>query len=599
MSYRRSIAIFTLLVAGPAIGADSFEQRFELARVLTWKTESRARGVEDLRALVAERPDAVEPRFELARVLTWSPETRAEGVGMLRQLHAERPASAEFAETLAEVLSWDAATRAESIEILRGVVAREPERASASMALAQVLAWSPATRDEAEAIYRDALAKDPDSVEAKVGLARLLSWRGDLEASTSYYREALRHSPSDAAAATGLAEVQGWSGRPLASLDTLDEITGADQSAEVRRARGAAYASLGMPGKARDEYEAALALDPSDNTSRLAAQDLETKMRPRITVGGGGFTESGDPGTDRLEMVAIPVTFEMGIGGNLTLAIVGARGSFENDLGTTRTTSYGAGISGALGRRVKLWSRFQQNDLDVADSEWTADVDLAFAVTDRVELRAGGARTLLFDSRLSAVGETTASTLYGPAVLESASVGATVRIGTHWDVVATASSGTIAGTGFLDNDRTTLYGGFGRTFAIGHGWLRAGASFYRMEHDLDLSGFPQTDLGGDGVTTRGIGGYFSPFEFTNAMVRVDAAFPAGDKVRFRLSGAVGQQSAEDVFSDGSSDETSSEAMLGMAWRIHPRVSMDVEVGRMDVASAFDRTRATMGWTFGF
>jgi hypothetical protein len=33
--------------------------------------------------------------------------------------------------------------------------------------------------------------------------------------------------------------------------------------------------------------------------------------------------------------------------------------------------------------------------------------------------------------------------------------------------------------------------------------------------------------------------------------------------------------------------------------MHPHVSMDVEVGRMDVAGAFDRTRAALGWTFGF
>jgi tetratricopeptide (TPR) repeat protein len=591
------LASLALLAARGSLAADGFDERLAEARQLTWKTQSRERGVADLRKLASERPGAVEPRLELAKVLTWTPATRGEGVAMLRQLHAEQPLASEVTESLAEVLSWDPSTREESIRMLRDVVSLEPERASASLKLAGILAWDPAARSEAETIYRDVLAKDPESAPAKVGLARLLSWRGDLGTSTSYYREALRHDPSDAAAATGLAEIQGWTGRPLASLDTLEGIAGT-QSADVRRARAAAYESLGMARTAKREYEAALALDPADSASRKAVQDLEWKLRPRITVGGAGFTESGDPATDKLETTAIPVALEMGIGANLTLAIVGGRGSFENDLGTTQTTSYGAGISGPIGRHVKLWTRFQQNDLDVADSEWTADADLAFLVSDRVELRIGGERDLMLDSRLSAVGEVTSGTLYGPAVYEGWNAGATVRIGAHWDVVATATSGTIGGTGFADNDRRTWYGGFGRTFAVGRGWLRAGAAFYEMEHDLDLGGFPQTDLGGDGLTTRGVGGYFSPFDFTNAMVRLDGAFPAGDKVRFRLAGAVGRQKVDDVFSTGE-DDTSSEVTLGMTWRMHPHVSMDVEVGRMDVAGAFDRTRAALGWTFGF
>jgi len=599
MKYRGVVILsIALLGAGRALAGDGFDERLDQARQLTWKTQSRDQGVAGLRQLVAEKPDAVEPRLELARVLTWSVPTRPEGIGMLRQLHAEHPEASEVSETLAEVLSWDPATRADSIAMLREVVAREPERASASLELAQCLSWTPATRAEAESIYRAMLKKDPDSTPAKLGLAKLLSWKGDLEGSTGYYREALRHDPTDAAAATGLAEVEGWSGRPLASLATLEGIPGGEASPDVRRARGAAYENLGMAGSARKEYDAALALDPTDTASRKAVQDLEAKLGPRITVGGAGFTESGDPATDKLEMSAIPVAFEMGIGGNLTLAVTGARGSFENDLGTTHTTSYGAGISGALGPRVKLWTKAQQNDLDVADSEWTADADLAFAVSDRLELRVGGERDLLLDSRLSAVGEVTAGTVYGPAVYEGFDLGASVRIGTHWDAVATAASGTISGTGMLDNDRTAYFAGFGRTFSVGRGWIRAGATFYRMEHDLDLGGFPQTDLGGDGVVTRGVGGYFSPFEFTNAMVRADASFPAGDKVRFRLAGAVGRQQVDDVFSTGTED-TSSEATLGMSWRIHPRISMDVEVGRMDVAGAFDRTRAALGWTFGF
>jgi tetratricopeptide (TPR) repeat protein len=603
MKTRRSVStvatMLAALAAATALAADGFGDRLDQARRQTWSVDSREQGVAGLRELIAERPDAFEPRLELARVLTWSPSTRGEGVTGLRGLLRERPESPEVIEPLAEVLSWDEHSRGEAVRMLRDLNTKPVARPSGKLVLAEILSWSLDTREEAEKIYRDVLASEPGSVRATVGLARVRSWQGDFGASMRGYEAALRLDPADPQATAGLALVQGWTGRPLASLRTLDQAPAKEAaSQEGLRARGDAYASLGMPSKAMEQYRSYLAIDPTDASAQKAVQELESRLRPTLHVGGEGSTESGDPVTSKVETTAVPVSFHFGIGGDLALAISAEGGSYRNDSGSTKTVSLGAGLEGAFGPHVRIASEIARTGFDQAADEWTGRIDLRIAPVDRVELRVGAERELLLDSRMSAAGETIDGILYGPASRDNVFAGATVRIGKAWDVSAIGAKGTIDGTEIASNDRRTLYGGVGRAFRIGSGWLRAGATWYRMEDDLDLGGFPQTDLAGDGVTTRGVGGYFSPFSFTNRMVRIDAAFPAGSRVRVTLGGAIGRQSVRDTLTEGSED-TSSEASLGLAWKVHERVTMRARIERQNVAAAFDRTRAGLEWVFAF
>src|SRR5215467_7827766 len=106
MKLHRPVSVLVagfLLLSGSIHAGDEFADRFEQARRLTWKQESREQGIDGLKRLVAERPAAFEPRLELARALTWSPATRADGVAALERLLAERPQATEVIEPLAEV----------------------------------------------------------------------------------------------------------------------------------------------------------------------------------------------------------------------------------------------------------------------------------------------------------------------------------------------------------------------------------------------------------------------------------------------------------------------------------------------------------------
>ena len=96
-----------------------------------------------------------------------------------------------------------------------------------------------------------------------------------------------------------------------------------------------------------------------------------------------------------------------------------------------------------------------------------------------------------------------------------------------------------------------------------------------------------------------MGGYFSPSRFLNQMIRLEAAWPAGDRIRFNAGGGLGRQQVEDTLSRDPDSSTSSDAHVDMSFRVGARLTLRAELGRQDVASAFDRTRAGIHllWSF--
>jgi hypothetical protein len=346
------------------------------------------------------------------------------------------------------------------------------------------------------------------------------------------------------------------------------------------------------------EYESILAADPEDAAARRASEDLRARLRPTLHVGGLFSTESGDPRTSEVEVTTVPVSFLWHPTGDLAISLEAEAGTYRNDLGSTRDLAYGVGVEAPLGRHVAVSSEIVRHDIEQTSEEWTGEVALRIAPADRVELRLGGRRSLLIDSRLSATGESIGGTLYGPAVRDDVHLGTSVRIGKAWDLQSGASRGSIGGTNLRDNDRETLFAGFGRTFRIRSARLRVGYSYFRLRNDLDLGGFPPGDLGGDGRTTRGVGGYFSPFDFNNQMVRLDATWSAGDRIHLYAAAAIGRQEVQDVLTTGSEDR-SSEAAFSVAWRAGKRVTIELRAEHQDVAAAFERTRIGLDWSCAF
>jgi tetratricopeptide (TPR) repeat protein len=536
------------------------------------------------------RPD----QFEDARRLTWDSSTRQQGIAALRSLVADHPGRLDMREALAEVLTWREKTRPEGIQLLESVLAEDPGRQSTRLILAEVLSWDRTRRDEAVELYQEALEIDPDSTPARVGLARVTSWQGDLAASHELYVDALRRDPADPKARMGLAEVQRWSGRSRDSLNTLSELDEKSiNQPEARHRRAEAWLDLDRPARALDEYEAILATRPDDEKARRAVVSLRRDLAPSLEFGVEGNTESGDPLTSKLRSVNAPLVFNWGSRDWRYHAGAGLA-FFANEPGSTRRTSVGGGANGPLGMRVRLAADAALRDFQGGDTEITGRLDVRIEATPRLEVVTGVRRKLLDDSRMAAAGETVGGVRYGPVLENAFFAGLSARPGRRWDLSAQGTLGSLGGEQVQDNNRQAFFAGFGRTFQPGRFHLRPGYTYMWMSYDLDLSGFPPQDLGGDGINTPGVGGYFSPRKFSNHMARLDASWDQGQRASYAIGGGLGLQRVEDTFTVGFGDPTlSSDVYARARWVLTTNWDLRGRASYQNVAAAFNRTRLSL------
>ncbi|MFQ5719504.1 MAG: tetratricopeptide repeat protein [Acidobacteriota bacterium] len=586
---RTWLRIALLLVIFYPVVTPATSMTLEEARRLTWDPATRAAGIAALRDLVAAAPTARPARLELARVLTWDRSTRDEGITRLRDMATQTPEDPQVAESLAEVLYWRETTRSEAIEMLRALVRDHPEQVSAQLILAEVLSWNRASRPESIGLYRKVLAHDPSSTPARLGLARVLSWTGDLHSARTLYAGTPSALPDDEDARLGLAEIERWSGRPRAALRTLERAQPSTRDPAAALQRAQAYEDLGRPAKALSQYEQVLAVSPESETARLGAARARRRLAPRVEFGTAGSTESGASRTSKVRIVEVPVTYSYHPGASdVTITAGAGHAWYDNRRGTTEAIFGGLGLTAALGHHLIIDTSARFHDFEEADGETTGDIALKFSPADRISIRVSASRSLLTDSRLAAAGERIGGVFYGPVVRDEISVGFSLRPARRWDTFVRLATGNHDGDNVADNDRDAIYGGFGRTFRPGRHQLRLGYDLTWLSYDLDLSGFPPSDLGGDGITTPGVGGYFSPDDFLNQMGRIDVVWNLSGRFHVMYGGGAGRQSVDTL--GGDDDRTSSDAYLGVSWRFGSGWTLRARATYQDVAAAFDRTR---------
>lgn len=597
-SWRR-LALAVTLAALPGLSAatpDPAAPGLEAARRLTWDRATRGRGIEALRALVAADPRAIEPRFELGRVLTWDPGTRAEGIAVLRDTARAAPERDELIEALAEVLSWDRGTRNEAIDLLGGVLARRPERSSSALLLAEILSWDPARRSAAEALIRGVLRREPGSIPARLALARLARWRGDPSEARRLYDDVLARSPHDRDARLALAELDLAFGRSRDALAYLEALpAGAADTPAVHRQRAAIFEAMGRPARAAAGYRAVLAADPDDEAARRGLTRAEQDLDPRLNIGLDLATESGDPQTSKVRTAALPLRFTFHPGDHdPAVSWLGSFANYHNDSGSTTDVAIGIGFEAPVGNATQLAGDVVLHDFEQAGTEWSGELGARFHPSGPWTLRIGARRETLDSSRLSLGGEEVGGTLYGPVFADEL-FGAAAFTPGAWDVWARLAVAGIEGTAVQDNDRDSLFAGFGRTWRTGRLTLRPGWSLTYFSHDLDLGGFPPADLAGDGVNAPGVGGYFSPFRFLNQMIRLDLGLTLAGGGRFSAGAAVGRQLVDDALSKGyGAADTSAEAYADLTVPLADRLTLRARLTYQDVAAAFDRAILHLG-----
>ena len=253
-------------------------------------------GLTGLRELLAENPNDRETLAALVRthIAGGQPEQAAQ---LLRAKLDTAPCDAGYRQLLAQALiqmrDYSGALRemetvlasnpdSPGIHFQMGQayqLAGEPGKAEASYRKAHELAPErpgPAHQicvvteeqgrpDEAVQCFDKLVAADANNARALIWLARLLARdAGSLDRAQGLAERARQLLPNDWQAAEALASVYARNGSAAAALDILNGLAGRHpRNATIRAHRALALHNDGWPKRAREELQAALAIDPS------------------------------------------------------------------------------------------------------------------------------------------------------------------------------------------------------------------------------------------------------------------------------------------------------------------------------------------------
>ena len=130
------------------------------------------------------------------------------------------------------------------------------------------------------------IALSPQDTDLWLWRARIFAWSGRLEAAESEYLKILQVSRRDPDVWLGLANVYLHEGKNAECLRALNTAVDLDpKRADLHVARGRALRAVGQAGKARQEFQKALELDPANGEALLGMKSFEGETKNELRFG--------------------------------------------------------------------------------------------------------------------------------------------------------------------------------------------------------------------------------------------------------------------------------------------------------------------------
>lgn len=135
--------------------------------------------------------------------------------------------------------------------------------------------------NQAIAIFSGIVEENSGNTEAWLGLAKALSWQGELVSAEQVYRQGIATVGEDDRLLAGLGETLNWQGKQFEAIEYYNHAIGkSPANGYYLEGRGWAWLWLGVYDKAKQDVEAALAIQP-DNPY---AHKLQEKIRNRTDL---------------------------------------------------------------------------------------------------------------------------------------------------------------------------------------------------------------------------------------------------------------------------------------------------------------------------
>jgi choline-sulfatase len=238
-----------------------------------------ARGIEQLRGILAEDPGISIARAQLAAALSSNGDPRG-AIDQVEHLRAGGAADADDLLVLAESLRVLGRTR--EAKAAREEAARlDPASPEPPLTEARA-AMGAGDTARATAAYQRALHLAPEHPEALAGLGEIALRGGDVTAAGAYFQRALAQDPASVTARLRLGMIRGREGRLDEAIALLRQVVEqAPGNGEALAGLAAALARSGAPAAAVPYFERAIAAGPRTPAvlNGLAFARLETGDR--------------------------------------------------------------------------------------------------------------------------------------------------------------------------------------------------------------------------------------------------------------------------------------------------------------------------------
>ena len=548
--------------------------------------------------LISLRPDDSRRVFQLGRMKSWRSDTRAEGLVLLRRATELEPRRPEYLAGYAEVLSWNLATRNDAASLFDRALALDAHSEAALVPCAEMLSWSGPTRSRAGTLFDRALAQNPRNVRALAGRGQLRSWTGRSREALADYDAALGLDPSSAAALRGKAELLNWKGQHLAARDLLDRELIANPA--LRNDDPRTLVELARANTGLGRYRDALALlDQVPQTGFPEAAEL----RGDIARGQAVYTELGfslrhsSSGLNPYRLEAA-VSTPAGGANRITLLYRPTFYQASNQTPPQRdfNSNYFAMIlDSQLSERVTTTAELGGEAYPGAPSSIDGAFEARYAVLPSLRLAAGFRRASVDDTRLSARGDNFSGVFLGQVRSNLASAGLQYGNFEHrYDVSFGYTDGVYTGHNIDSNHRWGFNGGIGKTLHGDHPYFHVAYNIYYLSFAHDANFQP-----GGAVPNRLVGGYFSPTKFLVNSGAARVAYRWGRTFEWYADGSLGVQNVETTFTGFGNAQLASTFATGFIWRPDSHDEIRGAYEYLDIFNAFRRNIVRAAWRHYF
>lgn len=506
-----------------AAGESDATLNYNYGQYLAWDGR-RETGLVYLRKAVASAPDSTSWRFALGQALTWSPKDRAEGLRVLQELERARPTDIPVRQAIASALAWDPSSRGEALRRYQELLRDDPRSISIRLDYADLLSWIVDTRGEAMRLYTEVQRDEPSNTRAAMGRLSVLTW--------------MNQNAAALALADSLLSVKGLEGALRRDRGAL--LLRLQRVDEAIAALRPLVDSLPQDYPLLEQYGYALLAKGAFRDARRVARRIPEGSAPGAPdwIRRGAAVGTGVDGvltntSFGLETFRLAASASAPVSRTQRLVATGGPVRYDSPTGGFDGSFATLGLSGRVGTWRDTRAEIGIEQFSGAPSAWSLRAEGTKPLIGGGALSVAVRRNAIEDSRRAARGDSVGGEFIGQVRANALDVNLQLpEIGRGFGVQLLSTLAAYTGRNLRTNYRREGTLLLTRPLPISAQRLEAGVGVMGMSYVFDANRFdsPRNEQGG----------YWSPKELANAIVKLGMSLPITGRFVARVDATGGR-----------------------------------------------------------